>query len=147
RSRAAPRAGARSRPAARNPGRLKLGKDLCRLSGRPAVPPDMRPLAAALIGLATLSAGTWGKAPSLPVPRSAHAVVVAGGAIHVLGGADTRRVDRFDGRRWTKETDLPGGTLNAPAAAAIGGKIYVIGGFSGTTNLPTATVRVFDTAT
>jgi N-acetylneuraminic acid mutarotase len=37
--------------------------------------------------------------------------------------------------------------VNAPAAVAIGSKIYVIGGFGGTTNLPTARVRVFDTAT
>ena len=29
--------------------------------------------------------GTWAKAPSLPAPRSAHAVVVAHGAIHALG--------------------------------------------------------------
>jgi N-acetylneuraminic acid mutarotase len=96
---------------------------------------------------AALVAGSWSKAPSLPAPRSAHAVVVAAGAIHVLGGPGTRRVDRFDGRRWTKETVLPGGSLNAPAAVALGSKIYVIGGFGGTTNLPTAQVRVFDTAT
>jgi len=56
----------------------------------------------------TLGAGSWTKAPPLPTPRSAHAVVVAGGAIHVLGGPGTRRVDRFDGRRWTVETKLPG---------------------------------------
>jgi N-acetylneuraminic acid mutarotase len=90
--------------------------------------------------------GRWGKAPRLPTPRSAHAVVVAGGAIHVLGGPGARRVDRFDGRKWTLETRLPAGTLNAPGAVAIGTKIYVLGGFAGTTNLPTAQVWSFDTA-
>ncbi len=89
----------------------------------------------------------WTTAPPLPSPRSAHAVVVAGGAIHVLGGPATGRVDRFDGRTWTTESRLPGGILNAPAAVALGPKIYVIGGFRGVTDLPTAAVRVFDTRT
>jgi N-acetylneuraminic acid mutarotase len=93
-----------------------------------------------------VAAGPWAKAPPLPTPRSAHAVVVANGAIHVLGGPGALRVDRFDGRRWTRESALPGGALNAPAAVALGGKIYVIGGFAAATNLPTAKVRVFDTA-
>jgi N-acetylneuraminic acid mutarotase len=88
----------------------------------------------------------WGKAPRLPTPRSAHAVVAAGGAIHVLGGPGSRLVQRFDGHRWTTETRLPGGTLNAPAAVGIGSKIYVLGGFGGTTTLPTARVWMFDTS-
>jgi N-acetylneuraminic acid mutarotase len=92
-----------------------------------------------------LAAGTWGKAPPLPTPRSAHAVVVAGGAIHVLGGPGARRVDRFDGHKWTREAQLPGGVLNAPAAVGLASKVYVIGGFSGSTNMPTAEVWVFDT--
>lgn len=100
----------------------------------------------ALVAATALAAGTWGKAPPLPTPRSAHAVVVAAGAIHVLGGPGTTRVDRFDGRRWTKETALPGGVLNATAAVVLGSRIFVIGGFSGTTNLPTAQVRVYDLA-
>jgi N-acetylneuraminic acid mutarotase len=107
--------------------------------------------AAFLVVLASSAAGAsgvrWGKAPRLPTPRSAHAVVVAGGAIHVLGGPGSRLVERFDGRRWTTESRLPGGTLNATAAVAIGSKIYVLGGFGGTTNLPTAQVWTLDTAT
>jgi N-acetylneuraminic acid mutarotase len=97
-----------------------------------------------LVGV--LAAGPWATAPQLPTRRSAHAVVLAAGAIHALGGPGTRRVDRFDGRRWTKEALLPGGALNAPAAVALGRRIYVIGGFVGATNLPTARVRLFDTA-
>ena len=94
-----------------------------------------------------LVAATWTKAPQLPSPRSAHGVVVAAGAIHVLGGPGNRAVDRFDGRRWARESTLPGPALNAPAVAAIGSRIFVIGGFSGATNVPTATVRVYDAST
>lgn len=94
---------------------------------------------------ATAGSGGWRKAPRLPVPRSAHAVVVAGGVIHVIGGPGIRRVDRFDGRRWTAETRLPAGALNAPAAVAIGTTIYLLGGFAGATNQPTAQVWTFDT--
>jgi N-acetylneuraminic acid mutarotase len=45
-----------------------------------------------------------------------------------------------------EETRLPEG-LNAPAAVAIGSRIYLIGGFSGVSNLPTEKVRVYDTRT
>src|SRR4051794_17047835 len=89
-------------------------------------------------------AAAWTKAPPLPSARSAHGVVVAAGAIHVLGGPQNRAVDRFDGRRWARESTLPGPALNAPAVAAIGSRIYVIGGFDGVTNIPVAAVRVFD---
>jgi N-acetylneuraminic acid mutarotase len=94
-----------------------------------------------LIGL-----GHWSHAAPLPHPRSAHAVVVEKSSIYVLGGPSTSAVDRFDGKRWRRETTLPGGKLNAPAAVSLGGKIYVIGGFSGSSNAPVSTVRVYDTA-
>jgi hypothetical protein len=122
-------------------------KNLCkpRLSGRVATVVGVRILGS-LVTVGALAAGPWAKAPSLPTPRSAHAVVVAGGAIHVLGGPGTRRIDRFNGRKWAQEARLPGETLNAPAAVALGRKLYVIGGFGGSSNLPTARVRVFDLA-
>src|SRR5437764_9576237 len=93
------------------------------------------------------AAAAWTKAPLLPSPRSAHGVVVAAGAIHVLGGPGNRSVDRFDGRRWGRESTLPGLALNAPAVAAIGSRLYVLGGFAGATNTPVDTVRVFDVST
>src|SRR3954468_6608050 len=92
---------------------------------------------------------TWTSAPPLLAARAAHAVVVADGSIVALGGtgrngAPVKSVERFDGRRWRVETQLPvPGGLNATAAAAIGSRIYVIGGFGGTTNLPTADVHVY----
>jgi N-acetylneuraminic acid mutarotase len=102
-------------------------------------------LSATLVASAAASVpGGWAKAPSLPSPRSAHAVVVAAGAIHVFGGPGAKRVDRFDGYRWSRETQLPRGVLNAPAAVAVGRKVYLIGGFTGETNIPTSEVWVFD---
>jgi N-acetylneuraminic acid mutarotase len=74
-------------------------------------------------------------------------VVVANNSIYVLGGPAGAIVDRFDGRKWRRETMLPGGVRNAPAAVAIGKKIFVIGGFVGATNEPVKTVEVYDTAT
>lgn len=74
-----------------------------------------------------------------------------GEAVYALGGTGpagepVRAVERFDGERWTEETTLPGEGLNAPAAALHDGRIYVTGGFVGTTNVPTAGVLVYDLA-
>jgi N-acetylneuraminic acid mutarotase len=98
------------------------------------------------------TSASWTAAAPMATARAAHAVVVAGGAVYVLAGtgADGRPeldVERFDGHTWTKETALPGHGLNAPAAAAIGQRIYLIGGFDTTTNVPTAQVLTYDTAT
>jgi N-acetylneuraminic acid mutarotase len=99
--------------------------------------------------LAAPSAGTWSKQPSMRFSRSAHAVVSTGSAIYTLGGSGARgavtEVERFDGTRWTAEARLPVG-LNASAAVVLGGKIYVIGGFDGTSNVPTDRVDVYDPA-
>lgn len=63
----------------------------------------------------------------------------------MLGGSGGQvEVDRFDGHRWTAATRLPAGGLNAPAAVALGGRIWLIGGFEQQTNLPTAAVHVYD---
>jgi N-acetylneuraminic acid mutarotase len=91
--------------------------------------------------------GRWTRVAPMPHSRSAHAVVVAGNAIYVLGGPGSAAVDRFDGRGWSRATTLPVGIVNAPAAVALGTSVYVIGGFVGATNEPTTAVRVYDTAT
>jgi N-acetylneuraminic acid mutarotase len=101
---------------------------------------------------ASLPIETWRDASSMHHARSAHAVATTGAAIYVIGGtgeggAPVRPVERFDGSGWTDITTLPGDGLNAPAAVAIGTRIYVIGGFRTTTNVPTADVLVYDTAT
>ena len=101
-------------------------------------------------GMVALGASTsWTSAPPMLTARAAHAVVVADGAVYVLAGTGgdaqpVLDVERFDGRGWSQESRLPGHGLNAPAAAAIGHRIYLIGGFDTTTNVPTA--QITDTA-
>ncbi len=93
---------------------------------------------------------SWSPAPPMAIARAAHAVAVADDAVYVLAGtgADGQPVldvERYDGHVWSKESALPGHGLNAPAAAALGHRIYLIGGFDTTTNVPTAQVLVYDT--
>ncbi|HVO89210.1 MAG TPA: kelch repeat-containing protein [Casimicrobiaceae bacterium] len=83
--------------------------------------------------------------------RAAHAVVVSGEAIYALAGtgvngAPVLEVERFDGTTWRDVTRLPGDGLNAPAAAALDGRIYVVGGFNTVTNVPSDRVLVYDIA-
>ncbi len=102
---------------------------------------------------ASTTVGSWTREPPLSHARAAHAVVVAGSSILAIGGtgrsgAPVLTVERFDGRRWRVETRLPvAGGLNATAAAAIGSRVYVIGGFEGTGNTPTDAVHVYDLGT
>jgi len=94
--------------------------------------------------------GTWTSAPPLTYPRAAHAVVATTDAVFVLAGTGNGRpvdeIERFDGTAWTVVTQLPGEGLNAPAAAALDGLIYLIGGFGTTTNVPAADVWTYDPA-
>src|SRR5512140_2496069 len=103
-----------------------------------------------VLAVAAVVVGSWSKAPPLLAARSAHAVVAAGDAVYALGGSGAGgtplEVERFDGKRWRVAATLPGDGLNAPAAVALGGRIYLIGGFAGTTNLPVDSVQVFDPA-
>jgi len=107
---------------------------------------------AALVGLgctlafaaAAAATGSWTRVAPMPHARSAHAVAATAGAVYVLGGPGTAAVDRFDGTRWRRETTLPGGIVNAPAAAVVGTTLVVAGGFAGSTNQPTAAVRLYD---
>jgi N-acetylneuraminic acid mutarotase len=88
----------------------------------------------------------------MSTPRAAHAVAATADAIYAMGGTgrDGRpvlAVERFDGRAWTTDSTLPGEGLNAPAAAAVGGVVYLIGGFGTTTNRPGTLVHRYDTGT
>lgn len=96
--------------------------------------------------------GSWTKVADMPTPRAAHAAAAASDAIYVLGGTGGQgtpvlAVDRFDGRGWTTEGNIPGEGLNAPAAAVVGEALYLIGGFGTTTNRPVATVHRYDLRT
>jgi N-acetylneuraminic acid mutarotase len=98
------------------------------------------------------TAGKWTREPDMATPRAAHAVVATADAIYALAGTGpdgkpVSDVERFDGKSWRRETALPGEGLNAPAAAAIGDTIYLIGGFGTTTNRPVTTVHRYNTRT
>lgn len=94
---------------------------------------------------------TWAAAPPLRHPRAAHAVVSTDDAIYTVAGTGdglpVPEVERFDGASWADETRLPGPGLNAPAAVALDGKLYVIGGFETVSNSPSAGVQVYDLGT
>ena len=95
--------------------------------------------------------GVWSAAPPMRHARAAHAVVSTGTALYALAGtgagaAPVLAVEKFDGKAWTEETTLPSDGLNAPAAVVIGERIYLIGGFSTVTNVPTSGVHVYDVA-
>ena len=98
------------------------------------------------------SAGSWRREPDMPTPRSAHAVVATADAIYAMAGTGSDGkpvldVERFDGTSWSRVGSLPGEGINAPAAAAIGDDIYLIGGFGTTTNQPLASVQRFNVRT
>ncbi len=111
-----------------------------RASGQPPVVPKEAPVVAV---------PDWKSAPSLHHARAAHAVAATAEAVFVFAGTGdggpVLEVERFDGAIWTDEGKLPGEGLNAPAAVAIGDKVYLIGGFGTTTNVPTSEVGVYDT--
>lgn len=96
--------------------------------------------------------GVWSNAPPMLNARAAHAVVAGPDAIYALAGTGARGrpvldVERFDGTRWSVETTLPATGLNATAAAFVGDRIYVIGGFETSTNVPVARVHAYDVRT
>lgn len=102
-------------------------------------------LIASALTSAQPSRGTWRKEPDLLTPRAAHAVVAAADAIYAMAGTGPEGkpvvdMERFDGNTWTREANLPDEGVNAPAAAAIGDTLYLIGGFGTTSNRPVTNV-------
>ena len=102
------------------------------------------------LAFTAVPAGTWTRVADMRTARSAHAVVATAQGIYVIAGTGpdgqpVTSVERFDGTAWAAEATLPGEGLNAPAAAAVGNVIYVIGGFGTTTNRPTVAVHAYDT--
>lgn len=114
-------------------------------------------IASLVFSLASAAFGTvsaenlWRTESPMHYARAAHAVVGDGRSIYALagtgaGGAPVLVFERFDGGRWHDEGRIPGPGLNAPAAVALDGRIYLIGGFETDTNVPSAAVYVYDTA-
>lgn len=109
-------------------------------------------LALHLTACATAPAPAWDSLAPMLHPRAAHAVVATDDAIYALagtgpGGVPVLAVERFDGQRWTVETELPGRGLNAPAAVVLDGRLHLVGGFDTTTNTPVDRVHVYDPQT
>src|SRR5689334_12381589 len=93
--------------------------------------------------------GVWSEEVPMLIPRSAHAVVASETEIYELAGTDDSgkpvlEVEAFDGKKWTTETTLPGQGLNAPRASIVDHRLYVVGGFTAVTNVPTDDVQVYD---
>jgi N-acetylneuraminic acid mutarotase len=92
----------------------------------------------------------WHAEAPMHYARAAHAVVSDGKFVYALAGTGAGGVpilvfERFDGNNWRDEGRIPGPGLNAPAAVALNGKIYLIGGFETDTNVPSTGVYVYDT--
>lgn len=80
-------------------------------------------------------------APIASGPRQEHSVAAVGGKVYVIGGivanptggfTTTGRMEVYDTRRdtWSDAAPLPV-AMNHPNVAAVGGRIYVLGGLSG----------------
>jgi N-acetylneuraminic acid mutarotase len=100
----------------------------------------------------TLVGNRWQRGPELPEPRAAAAAAVAGGRLHVVGGVEDRgslarvalALDLRTGR-WSR---VPGATAREHlAAAAVGGRVYAIGGRSAGYDTNTRLVELYDPAT
>lgn len=95
-------------------------------------------VAAALATSAGAASSDWdGRAP-MPLPRTEVAAATVGAEIVVLGGftidgGASARVDAYSPARdsWRRLPDLPVGVHHA-MAIGVGGKPYVLGGYSGT---------------
>jgi len=95
---------------------------------------------------------TWSEEASMLTARSAHAVATSASTIYALAGTDDHgkpvlEVEAFDGKEWKVETTLAGQGLNAPTASIVGQHLYVVGGFTAVTNVPTDEVQVYDLQT
>jgi len=106
-------------------------------------------IVSAAIAAGAADEGRWQTEPSMGYARAAHAVISTDSAVYALagtgaGGQPVLQVEKFDGKSWVVETTLPGEGLNAPAAVTLNDRIYLIGGFGTTTNVPTSQVLVYD---
>lgn len=135
---------------------------MCRRSSSPARSAERVPARARSLVLAgallsafagsaapAAAASRWSSAPQLRHARAAHAVVSTGDALVALGGTGAggrpvAAVEVFDGHVWREIGALPVPGLNAPAAVALGRRVYLIGGFDLASNRPSDRVHLLD---
>lgn len=100
-----------------------------------APPPPTKPAAAAAT---SPSIGAWTTRAPVPTPRSEVAAALVGGKIYVLAGivaAGAATNEEYDpaADRWQRRRDVPlprgSNGRDHPAAAEVGGKLYLVGGF------------------
>ncbi|MFQ5551501.1 MAG: carboxypeptidase regulatory-like domain-containing protein, partial [Gemmatimonadales bacterium] len=100
--------------------------------------------------------GTWQALTPLGSVRTENSVAALDGLIYVVGGfkpsgggaAAETAVERYDPSTdsWTTVAPLPAG-VNHAGLAAVGGKLYLVGGYGGATFTGTDIVRIYDPAT
>jgi non-specific serine/threonine protein kinase len=95
-------------------------------------------VAAVLASVAGAAPRQWGSHAAMPLPRTEVAAAVLGREIVVFGGftsdgGASARADAYSPAtdRWRRLPDLPVGVHHAMAVGA-GGRVYAIGGYSGT---------------
>jgi hypothetical protein len=98
----------------------------------------------------------WESRAPVPEARTEVSVAAHGSSIYLIGGFGPGRGRRPSAPRamlayepatdrWTAAGEIPEG-VNHAGFAAVGGKLYIIGGFQGATFSPTGAVRVYDPA-
>ncbi|HEU4473947.1 MAG TPA: kelch repeat-containing protein [Gemmatimonadales bacterium] len=118
-------------------------------------------LVAAACGASPDADGTvearWEHAAPVPEGRTEVSVATDGSRIYLIGGfgpgagrrpSAPREMFVYDPStdRWSAGGEIPEG-VNHAGFAAVGGRLYIVGGFRGTTFSPTGAVRVYDPAT
>lgn len=99
-------------------------------------------------------AARWETRASAPEARTEVSVATDDSLIYLIGGfgpgegrrpSAPRAMYAYDPEadRWSDAGEIPEG-LNHAGFAAAGGKLYIVGGFRGTTFAPTGAVRVYD---
>jgi N-acetylneuraminic acid mutarotase len=104
----------------------------------------------------------WETRAPVPDPRTEVSVAAIDSVVYLLGGfgpngrrpgggprpAAPRTMLAYDpaADRWTVASEIPEG-VNHAGLAALGGKLYIIGGFREHTFSPTGAVRIYDPAT
>ena len=94
--------------------------------------------------------GRWRALAPAGLERTEVAAARIGRSIYVVGGFDkttgesTGALERYDisGNRWTRLRSMPLG-LNHPTAAALGGRLYVHGGYRARRDLSSASRRLY----
>ncbi len=116
---------------------LSLGFSMVLMPFAPAAPAWDAPSEPSPVG--------WSRLADMNSPHEYHAAVVAEGKIYVVGGGEAAQCEEYDPatNRWNLLPQMPTAGRCFPGAAAIGRKIYVIGGTSRSVNVY-ATVEAYD---